>query len=596
VSHEDAQPARLGGIRGRRQKPISGYGPEAQLARQLRELASAADLTFTKIASRSGCAKATISNAASGRKLPTPTVLRLFVTACDVTDPDELREWDRRLCAANQALTAFRPDLGPVTGVADLVARLAALLTEQIDPPLDPDVLAGRLADHAGRQVGRLRVVPLSPDEIAAVLGNRVPLTGQHLDNLLFAAGASAEDLAHWSAHLRRLTSGRPVVGARQPQAPPPPTSAGSATPDPAATSGPAEGTGPAGAPGSGAAAGPGALAPAAAELAGGSAAGARPIVTALLAGEVLRVGELGRVARRRKLVTTAVVMTVALLLGAGVVTELTRRSDDGPGSGRDRTAGSDPARTDPPGVPGPADPGLGITARDKLVGLADRVVARSEPSPRGRFTYVHVRTWSRDTTRIGTGTEMPETRVDNRLWWAADGSGRRVYTTDPSEGPDRRVVVLDAGEWAPDPAPEPDPVAFRGQLAGQLRPDAEPAEWLLQAVGPYHDHVLNPAQRAAVLRLVAELPGLAYQGMRFDRIHRAGIAVSLDTPGGPGRPGTQDTVIFDADTGAALSHERVLLPGQPIAVGIDTEAGPVPSGPDSYVLFVAQSRTDRDR
>lgn len=216
MSHEDAQPARLSGIRGRRKLPISGYGPEAQLARQLRELARAADLTFERIAKRSGCAKSTISNAANGRKLPTPKVLRRFVAACGVTDPDELREWDRRLCAARQALTAFRPDLNPVTTVVDLVARLATLVNARIDPPLDPDTLSQRLAANAGRQVGRLRVVPLPAGEIAAVLDNRVPLTGQHLDNLLFAAGGSAEDLAHWSTHLRRLTGGAQPPGGPQ--------------------------------------------------------------------------------------------------------------------------------------------------------------------------------------------------------------------------------------------------------------------------------------------------------------------------------------------------------------------------------------------
>jgi transcriptional regulator with XRE-family HTH domain len=600
VSHEDAQPARLSGIRGRRQKPISGYGPEAQLARQLRELASAAELTFTEVAKRSGCAKATISAAASGRKLPTPTVLRLFVTACDVTDPDELREWDRRLCAANQALTAFRPELTSVTTVADLVARLATLLTEQLDPPLDPDTLSQRLAASAGRQVGRPRVATLPADEIAAVLDHRLTLTGRHLDNLLFAAGASAEDTAHWSGHLRRLTTDtRMPDGA--PHVPPQPTTEGSTGSGPVTTVGPtalnptALGQAALGQAALGQAAlGQAALGQAAAYPAGGSATGPRPIVTALLAGEVLRVGELGRAARRRTLATVAVA-AIATLLGAGVVVgERTWWSDDGRGSDQERPADTGPSGAEPPGVSGPADPGLSITARDKLANLADQVIRRSEPPQRGRFTYIHVRTWSRDTTQIGTGIEIPETRLDDRFWWTADGSGRRVYTTDRPKGPARSEVILDRGEWIPEPAPPPDPTAFRGQLAKQLRPGAEPVEWLRQAVSPYHDHVLNPAQRAAVLRLIAELPGLAYQGTRPDRIGRAGVAVSLDTPGEPGKPGTQDTITFDADTGAVLSHELVLLPEQPFAVGIDTGGGQMPSGLDSYVLFVAQGRTDR--
>ncbi|MDG4832894.1 helix-turn-helix domain-containing protein [Solwaraspora sp. WMMD1047] len=584
MSHENAQPARPSGARGRRPKPIVGYEPAAQLARQLRELISAAGLIQREVAKRAGRPPSVISGALNGQKLPNWDLLRRIIDACGVTDPGERRNWERRLRAAEEATRAFRPDLDGVTTVAELVARLATLLTEQLDPPLDPDILSQRLAANDGQQIGRLRVVPLPADEIAAVLDHRRPLPGGHLDNLLFAAGGSAKDIAHWSRHLRRLAGDAQVIGGSPPVL---------AQPDPgaSATSGPATTSG-----------------PAAADPAGRSATGSPPIITALQTGEVLRLGEPGRVARRRTPAGVAVVVLAALLVGAGVAGRLTWWSDDGRGADGERPAGSaptrtdpartDPARTDPSMVPGPADPGLGIAAAEKLTGVAGRVVARSEPPQLGRFTYIHVRTWSRDTTRIGTGTETPETRQDDQFWWAADGSGRRVYTVDRADGPQRRVVTLDRGEWLPDPAPAPDPSAFRNQLAGRLRPDAEPAEWLRQAIGPYHDHVLNPAQRAAVLRLIAGLPGLAYQGMRLDRMGRAGIAVSIDTPGRPGQPGAQDTVIFDAETGAALSHERVLLPGQPVAVDIDTEAGPgpAPDGPDSYVLFVEQSRTDRDR
>nr|MDT0659083.1 helix-turn-helix domain-containing protein [Micromonospora sp. DSM 115978] len=598
--HEDAQPARPSGTRGRRQKPIPGYGPVAHLARQLRELASAAELTFEKIADGSDYAKSTISSAASGRKLPTPAVLRRYVTACGVTDPDELREWDRRLHAAGQALAAFRPDLTSVTTVAGLAARLATLVTEQLAPPLDPGTLSERLAANAGRTVGPLRVGPLTPDEIATVLDNGVPLTGRSLGNLLFAAGASAEDIAHWSAHLRRLKfDTRSLDGPEHAAAPTRQTTTGPGNTGPGTTGLAATpaGHGPA-------TPSPTSLPTTTGPTAHGLAGVPRPIVTVLRAGEVLRTGEPNRAAARRSrmLVTATVVTVVALLLGAGAGRELGWWSEDGTGAEIDRERAADPTGTRASGSLGPAaDPGLSIAARDKLIALADRVERRSEPPQRGLFTHTHVRTWSRDTT--AAGIDVPETRQDERLWWAADGSGRRSYTTDRPAGPAREDVTFDPGEWLPDPAPATDPAAFRDQVREQVRPDAEPVEWLRAAVEPYYSHVLNPAQRAAVLRLIAELPGLAYQGMRYDRMDRAGVAVSLDTPGGAGKPGTQDTLIFDSTTGAPLSHERVLLPGNPLAVGIDTGgdtagggpgAASMPSGLDSYVLFVERGRTDR--
>ncbi|WP_245603514.1 hypothetical protein [Salinispora cortesiana] len=68
---------------------------------------------------------------------------------------------------------------------------------------------------------------------------------------------------------------------------------------------------------------------------------------------------------------------------------------------------------------------------------------------------------------------------------------------------------------------------------------------------------LLNPAQRAAALRLLAELPGITVTGTVTDRAGRPGEAFSI-TSDFHGLP-TQYTVIIDPGSGALLGYEEVL-------------------------------------
>ncbi|MER5704080.1 hypothetical protein ABT023_19365 [Micromonospora sp. NPDC002296] len=68
---------------------------------------------------------------------------------------------------------------------------------------------------------------------------------------------------------------------------------------------------------------------------------------------------------------------------------------------------------------------------------------------------------------------------------------------------------------------------------------------------------LLNPAQRAAVLRLLADLPGITVTGTVTDRAGRAGEAFSI-TSSAHGLP-AQYTVIVDPRSGALWGYEEVL-------------------------------------
>jgi DNA-binding XRE family transcriptional regulator len=79
---------------GRPENTISASGPVADFAQQLRLLRQHATLTFRQLAARTGLSTATLSVAASGRKLPTWEVARAYVQACGGDTDDWRLRWE----------------------------------------------------------------------------------------------------------------------------------------------------------------------------------------------------------------------------------------------------------------------------------------------------------------------------------------------------------------------------------------------------------------------------------------------------------------------------------------------------------------------
>jgi hypothetical protein len=139
-------------------------------------------------------------------------------------------------------------------------------------------------------------------------------------------------------------------------------------------------------------------------------------------------------------------------------------------------------------------------------------------------------------------------------------------------------------GELAVVDAPSQDPLTLRRQLTNEQPPMVGVAGWLRALAEMNTFHLLNRAQRAAVLQVLADADGLAYDGMLPDRSARVGIAISaLSTA--TTSDADRDTLIFSTDTGVLLSHEQTTISG----------SGPhgAQATTTSYMLYLPPSRTD---
>jgi hypothetical protein len=189
------------------------------------------------------------------------------------------------------------------------------------------------------------------------------------------------------------------------------------------------------------------------------------------------------------------------------------------------------------------------VPAGSMLERLADRVDELREPA--GPVSRVHQREWSLD-TRIYADDSVTSEMVEQeyRRVLRPDGSGTTWWTDEDGD------TGTNPYSW--DPAPE-DPEAFTTWLFS--RPgdvgfgNAMGAD---QITGDLlRSQALIPAQRAALLRALAELPGLTYDGEVTDRAGRVGQAFSSESDSG-GLP-SRYTIIVDPDTGTILGQEQTL-------------------------------------
>lgn len=187
---------------------------------------------------------------------------------------------------------------------------------------------------------------------------------------------------------------------------------------------------------------------------------------------------------------------------------------------------------------------------------LAEAVRDLPEPATQGRYAHVCLQLWSPED--LAAGSDDLGRYQEEQLWWTPQRSGRGSVTRFEdgrrTGGPDvTRYGVGDLTEAPPAPADE---LATLRQQIAMLR-DAQPLElrnaagtlWL---VAQFHRFwPPTPRQRAALLQLVIETPGVSYQGKYPDRANRLGYAVSAD-----GVNGRRETLTFEPGTGRLLSHE----------------------------------------
>jgi hypothetical protein len=203
-----------------------------------------------------------------------------------------------------------------------------------------------------------------------------------------------------------------------------------------------------------------------------------------------------------------------------------------------------------PPAPLGFTEPAPAVPARATLAALATRIGSGATGTP-GQYAYLHTRTW--------TGSpESSGVMRDEWLWWAANRSGRLVSALSPvAAGTARHTVDYRPGQVpVVIDAPSADPPILASQLADFADFASGPQAPLRAVVDMYRFHLLDPAHRAAALRVLADTDGLVYRGEVTDAAGRTGIAVSADSDQGA----TRDVAVFDQSTGALLSYERVAV------------------------------------
>jgi WD40 repeat protein len=174
-------------------------GPVAQLAAGLRELREKAGKPgYRQMAARVNYSVATLSAAASGRRLPTQEVTLAYVAACG----GDVQEWERRWREAERLSVASAEEPAAVNGHAS--SPYPGLATFQ---PQDAEVFFGRgvLVDELVRRLGQRRFLavfgPSGAGKSSVVRAGLVPAVGGPAVVLTPGVHPMAELAVHLARH-----------------------------------------------------------------------------------------------------------------------------------------------------------------------------------------------------------------------------------------------------------------------------------------------------------------------------------------------------------------------------------------------------------
>jgi hypothetical protein len=243
--------------------------------------------------------------------------------------------------------------------------------------------------------------------------------------------------------------------------------------------------------------------------------------------------------------------------------------------------------------LPGLLTDAAAVPAGPKLRQLAGHVAGLREPAPAAPNACIRTQVWPAPDHARGPGVIA----VDDQLCWTPNHDGRRRITVLPPQPPGQLRAV---GTGALNPAdasierfisgqilyladvPVTDEAILAGQLSSYQPADHQPST-PLQAVADMHRyHILDPAQRAAILSVLANSPGISFRGTVTDRDGRTGAAYTADATHDDGP--IRDIAVIDEQTGRLLSYERVALLA-------DGRRAPTVL---SYVLYLAEDWTDQ--
>jgi hypothetical protein len=269
------------------------------------------------------------------------------------------------------------------------------------------------------------------------------------------------------------------------------------------------------------------------------------------------------RPAPRRRILVAATTATAAALVAVTSVVAV-------------NTLGARPAFAATPAplvITAPTDPVPAAGRLQQIAATADRTAAPAAPARRSVEHRVAAQ-WALNTRISGQRVDSAVIPTRRESWRTPDDAGRVVerYLPPVFRSDDERRAWQDAGSPGADPVtrrsdfaahefpalwaqrPPTTVAALRAWLRHDHSGDDATADAVVDLLG---ERVLTPSERAALLRVVAGIPGLSFTGTTTDRAGRRGEAYSVVLMAS-GLPTTY-TFVIDPATGIFLAHERVL-------------------------------------
>ena len=199
------------------------------------------------------------------------------------------------------------------------------------------------------------------------------------------------------------------------------------------------------------------------------------------------------------------------------------------------------------------AAPGGEKDARGRLERIADAAAAQPAPPPSDLPEHHKIKSWDLF-TRVGDEVTSTIVVTESESWRAANDSGAIVH----KRGGKTETMELQPGQigmWHDRPPTGTDQAAAWLKMGHPA--ENGPAEVMVAITDLARERVLTPAERAAVLRVLARVPGLMANGEVEDRAGRIGQAFSLNSR----YTGlmTRYTLIVDPATGEFLGFEQML-------------------------------------
>jgi hypothetical protein len=221
-----------------------------------------------------------------------------------------------------------------------------------------------------------------------------------------------------------------------------------------------------------------------------------------------------------------------------------------------------------------------GAGASEELRGIAAAIEGVPDDVGVGTTTVIDTQSWSLFTRVDDQQVTSEVVPVDTVLTIAAEGT-RRIDTTYTYAGETEQQTDTEPGEPV-QPLPT-DLATLTQRLAENNAPARGPSGRFDAVVEAHLQTPAPPLARAAVLRYLAQTPGIATVGKVVDRLGREGVGFTVDDDSSG--LATRYLIIVDPSTGHLLGYEEMLT-GDAGKLNVETPSV------IQYTLWVSASHT----